>query len=44
MYYWVEYDHDADMDGIADPDEYAILTLNSDGSLPTANYTGLIQR
>jgi hypothetical protein len=24
MYYWVEYDHDSDMDGIADPDEYAI--------------------
>ena len=40
MYYWVEYDHDADMDGIADPDEYAILTLYSDGNLPTANYTG----
>ena len=40
MYYWVEYDHDTDMDGIADPDEYAILTLSSDGNLPTANYTG----
>ena len=40
MYYWVEYDHDTDMDGIADPDEYAVLTLYSDGNAPTANYTG----
>ena len=40
MYYWVEYDHDTDSDGVADPDEYAILTLNSDGNAPTANYTG----
>ena len=28
------------MDGIADPDEYAILTLYTDGNVPTANYTG----
>ena len=35
MYYWVEYDHDTDMDGIADPDEYALLILNSDGNSPT---------
>jgi hypothetical protein len=41
MYYWVEYDHDSDMDGIADPDEYAILTLTSDGNAPTANYSGI---
>ena len=40
MYYWVEYDHDTDMDGIADPDEYVVLTLYSDGNAPTANYTG----
>ena len=40
MYYWVEYDHDQDQDGIADPDEYALLILNSDGNSPTANYTG----
>ena len=41
MYYWVEYDHDTDMDGVADPDEYAVLTLYTDGNLPTANYTGI---
>ena len=40
MYYWVEYDHDQDLDGIADPDEYALLILNSDGNAPTANYSG----
>ena len=28
------------MDIKIDPDEYAILTLSSDGNLPTANYTG----
>ena len=42
MYYWVEYDHDTDLDGVADPDEYQIVTVNSDGALPTANYTGII--
>ena len=31
VYYWVEYDHDTDMDGIADPDEYQMVTVNSDG-------------
>ena len=40
MYYWVEYDHDSDLDGIADPDEYVSITLVSDGEAPTANYTG----
>ena len=40
MYYWVEYDHDTDMDGVADPDEYELLILQSDGNAPTANYTG----
>ena len=40
MYYWVEYDHDSDMDGVADPDEYVMMTLVSDGEAPTANYTG----
>ena len=40
MYYWVQFDHDSDMDGIADPDEYQLLVLTSDGNLPTANYTG----
>ena len=40
MYYWVEYDHDSDFDGIADPDEYVMITLTSDGQAPTANYTG----
>ncbi|MFL2961924.1 MAG: hypothetical protein ACJZ2K_02960 [Candidatus Poseidoniaceae archaeon] len=41
MFYWVEYDHDTDMDGIADPDEYASLVLTSDGNAPTANYSGI---
>ena len=41
MYYWVEYDHDADSDGIADPDEYQHLVLQSDGNLPIANYSGV---
>ena len=40
MYYWVQFDHDSDMDGIAYPDEYKLLVLTSDGSIPTANYTG----
>ena len=41
MFYWVEYDHDSDMDGIADPDEYVSLVLTSDGNAPTANYSGV---
>ena len=40
MYYWVEYDHDADSDGEADQDEYVMITLMSDGDQPAANYTG----
>jgi len=40
MYYWIEYDHDYDGDGLADPDEYTMVTLNSDGNAPIANYTG----
>ena len=40
MYYWVEYDHDSDSDGIADPDEYAHIVLTSDGNVPIANYSG----
>ncbi|MDP6870024.1 MAG: hypothetical protein QGI21_04555 [Candidatus Poseidoniaceae archaeon] len=40
MYYWVEYDHDSNGDGQADEEEYAMITLSSDGSAPTANYTG----
>ena len=40
MYYWIEYEHDYDGDGLADPDEYAMVTLNSDGQAPIANYTG----
>jgi len=31
-----------DLDGVADPDEYTMFTLNKSGSLPTANYTGSI--
>ncbi len=40
MYYWIEYDHDYDSDGEADPDEYTMITLSSDGNAPIANYTG----
>ncbi len=40
MYYWIEYDHDTDSDGLADPDEYVSITLVSDGEAPNANYTG----
>jgi hypothetical protein len=38
MHLWVEYEHDADGDGEADPQEYAMLTMNSDGSAPNASY------
>ena len=41
MYYWVEYDHDTDGDGLADPDEYEMITIQSDGKAPTANYSGI---
>ena len=40
LFYWVEYQHDANSDGIADPSEYATVALTSDGAYPTANYTG----
>jgi len=40
LYYWVEYDHDTDLDGVADPDEYVMMTLQSDGQLPIAYYDG----
>ena len=41
LHYWVEHDHDANADGIPDADEYATITLNSDGEAPTANYSGI---
>jgi len=40
LYYWVEYQHDANSDGIADESEYAMVALTGDGAYPTANYTG----
>ena len=40
LHYWVEYQHDANGDGIADESEYSIIQLTSDGEYPTANYTG----
>ena len=40
MHLWVENDHDANGDGLPDANEYTIITLNGDGEVPTANYTG----
>ena len=40
LYYWVEYQHDANSDGVADESEYAVVALTGDGEYPTANYTG----
>ncbi|MEC7112987.1 MAG: hypothetical protein VXW72_05570, partial [Candidatus Thermoplasmatota archaeon] len=40
LYYWVEYQHDANSDGVADESEYAMVALTGDGEYPTANYTG----
>ena len=40
LHYWVEYQHDANSDGIADESEYATISLTGDGAYPTANYTG----
>ena len=37
---WVENDHDANSDGIADASEYITVTVNNDGQAPFANYTG----
>ena len=41
LYYWVEYQHDANGDGVADESEYLMVELTSDGEYPTANYTGV---
>ena len=38
MHLWVEYEHDTDGDGEADPQEYTMVTLNSDGGAPNASY------
>ena len=37
---WVENDHDANSDGLADANEYITVTVNNDGQAPFANYTG----
>ena len=37
---WVENDHDANNDGMADASEYITVTVNNDGQAPFANYTG----
>ena len=37
---WVENDHDANSDGMADASEYITVTVNNDGQAPFANYTG----
>jgi len=36
---WVEYDHDANSNGLADESEYITVTAYSDGEAPFANYT-----
>ncbi|MEC7098569.1 MAG: hypothetical protein VXW74_03885, partial [Candidatus Thermoplasmatota archaeon] len=38
MHLWVEYEHDTDGDGEADPQEYTMVTLNSNGGAPNASY------
>ena len=40
MHLWVEHDHDANLDGLPDADEYITITLDGDGEAPTANYSG----
>ena len=40
LHYWVEYQHDQNLDGVADESEYAMVSLTGDGAYPTANYTG----
>tara|TARA_B100000459_G_scaffold91057_1_gene51386 strand:+ start:19191 stop:25088 length:5898 start_codon:yes stop_codon:yes gene_type:complete len=40
LYYWVEYQHDTNSDGVADQSEYAMVALTGDAAYPTANYTG----
>ena len=37
MHLWVEYEHDTNGDGEADPQEYTMVTLNSDGGAPNAS-------
>lgn len=36
---WVEYDHDANSNGMAEASEYITVTAYSDGEAPFANYT-----
>ena len=38
LHLWVEYEHDANDDGIPDPDEYTTQTLTSDGGIPNGTY------
>ena len=40
LHLWVEHDHDANDDGIADAGEYITVSMASDGASPTANYSG----
>ena len=40
LHLWVEGDHDANLDGLPDADEYITVTMTGDGQAPTANYTG----
>ena len=36
---WVEYDHDQNLNGIPEADEYITVPTTSDGEAPFANYT-----
>ena len=40
MHVWVEYDHDANGNGIAEESEYIQVATSSDGAFPDANYSG----
>ncbi len=40
MHVWVEYDHDANSNGIAEESEYIQIQTTSNGQIPNATYTG----
>lgn len=40
MHVWVEYDHDANSNGIAEASEYIQVPTTSNGQVPNATYTG----
>mgnify|MGYP004227407285 FL=1 len=40
MHVWVEYDHDANSNGIAEASEYIQIQTTSNGQIPNATYSG----